>query len=199
MRIELEIHSPTAVKGSGWSDLSRFKGYYNCKILFSAKIHPDISILQTDGALFSAEEIRELHSIPAAKSFDSKFLRRCIEMLYVNNLNVLKIRSIKGVQHTNDGIIETLKLPITPEKLTATKHHFADRINRFAHQMNPEEVAGRLNDTKVNQLLARAIYNINEKSKSKIFAAKPLLLDEEWLILSIMALCHDVPNVRQTN
>lgn len=123
--------------------------------------------MKDDNELFSADEIRSLYAISGSKKDDSKFLRTCLEMLYKDNIGALQVRSVRGVQRKNDEETQIFKIPISPPKIIALNHQFKQRINRFESSMSPEEFSQRLSTRSVNQLLARAIYNINEKIRGR--------------------------------
>lgn len=121
-----------------------------------------------DNKLLSADEIRSLYGISGTKKNDSKFLRKCLEMRYKDNIGALQVRSVRGVQRKDDeDTIHIFKIPISPDKIVALNHQFKQRINRFETSMSAEEFSQRLSERNVNQLLARAIYNINEKIKGR--------------------------------
>lgn len=88
-------------------------------------------------------------------------------MLYKDNIGALQIRSVRGVQRSDAEETQIFKIPITPDKIDALNHQFKQRINRFESSMSAEEFSQRLSTRNVNQMLARAIYNINEKMKGR--------------------------------
>lgn len=97
-----------------------------------AKLEEEAALKDNDPkwkAGLNSGDIAALEKIPKAKSADKKFLRKMIEMLYKNNLQVLNHRTVKGraeLVTPTHTIAE--KLAITPSKLEILRSAFMERI-----------------------------------------------------------------------
>lgn len=109
--------------------------------------------------MFSNNEKRELRLLSLEKKNDATFLRRCLELLYAGNQDALRNKCVKRGT-TKDRLS---KVPITPTKLNAIYTEYRERILQQKDRMDAEELAARMNAKSINQMLSKAIFNINTR------------------------------------
>lgn len=132
-----------------------------------SRFHFNYLQVLAEGSIFSASELKSLSALSGVKKNDSTFLRKCVEMLYKDDLSVLKMKSVKGVECKQENTAQIRKFPISPEKMNAINEKFKQRITRSGDAIGIDEFSNRLSPANINQLLARAIYNINKKMSVK--------------------------------
>lgn len=77
---------------------------------------------------FSFEDWRELHSLPHNKTNDATFIRKTIECMYKDELQVLLNRTLTGTRRSNhDGSTSA----VTPEKRKIIRDAFLMRIDEL--------------------------------------------------------------------
>lgn len=113
--------------------------------------------------MFTAREKRELSLLSLNKRQDATFLRRCLEILYKEDIHVLRSKCVKRGLQTSDG---QPKRPITPEKMDAIFSQYKERLVQQMDRLGAEEFAARMNDNLIKQSLSKAIHNINKRSAS---------------------------------
>lgn len=119
--------------------------------------------LQADGEMFSKRDKQELSLLSLSKSKDATFLRRCLEMLYKENIHVLRGKCVKRGLRTSE---HQPKRPITPEKMDANYSEYKERLIQQKDRLDANEFAARMNDNLIKQSLSKAIHNINKRSAS---------------------------------
>lgn len=122
-------------------------------------LHKNDDVTITNDGMFLTSELQTLNRLPVTKKYDSTFIRTCLEIMYQDDLTVLAGKSAQRVSDRNGKT----KMPLTPSKVKRIKELFAERL--YQCKLDPAALAERVNDTRVNQLLATGIKNIVNKKK----------------------------------
>lgn len=121
-------------------------------------------------AEFTEEQLNQIKSIGESKSEDSKFVLDITRALYTDNIEKLRHVSVTG--RSKDGS----KRPISPKKMNTLKFMFAERLNGIQQKQERKNQTQTETKTEIdvsdrmktlNQLINRAIFNLNTTTKSK--------------------------------
>lgn len=117
-------------------------------------------------AEFSEEQMNQIKSIGESKLEDSKFVLDITRALYSDNIEKLRHVSVTG--RSKDGS----KQPISPKKMNTLKSMFTERLNGIQQKQESKtqtkteiDISDRMKT--LNQLLNRAIFNLNTTTKNK--------------------------------
>lgn len=102
-----------------------------------------------------------IRSIGTAKSEDSKFVLDITRILYADEKEKLKSVSVTGRSKCGT------KQCISPKKMSILKSMFAERINKIQKNQESEKEEGIVRMKTLNQLINRAICNLNTVTKNK--------------------------------
>lgn len=106
---------------------------------------------------FTEQQIHQIRSVGNTKTDDSTFVLEITRALYANNID--KLQSVTVTGRSKDKS----KQPVSPEKMRIFRSMFSERF----HRMNEKKTEIDSRKTTLNNLINRAISNINKPNKSK--------------------------------